>query len=106
MLNTFLDYARGTVRAKCEGISAADARRTPLKTSPLMSISGLVNHLRWVEWSWFHLDLLGEPDIGPWTAEDPDREMRIAVEYPLAQLLDEYGRTGRSPRRWIWTRWR
>jgi hypothetical protein len=34
--------------------------------------------------------LLGEDDHGPWTEEDPDREMRIAVEVPIAQLLDEY----------------
>lgn len=26
----------------------------------------------------------------PWTEEDPDREMRIAVDFPLPQLLDEY----------------
>jgi hypothetical protein len=34
--------------------------------------------------------LLGEDDHGPWTEEDPDREMRIAVAVPIAQLLDEY----------------
>ena len=26
----------------------------------------------------------------PWTDEDPDREFRIAVEVPLAQLLAQY----------------
>ncbi|WP_374322594.1 DUF664 domain-containing protein [Streptomyces sp. AP-93] len=30
------------------------------------------------------------PSARPWTEEDPDREMRIAVDFPLAQLLDEY----------------
>lgn len=90
LLNTFLDYARSTVRAKCAGLSEEDARRAPLETSPLMTISGLVSHLRWVEYSWFSIDLLGGPDEGPWTEEDPDREMRIAVRIPLPQLLDEY----------------
>jgi uncharacterized damage-inducible protein DinB len=33
---------------------------------------------------------LGQEDRGPWTDEDPDREMRIAVEFPLSQLLAEY----------------
>ena len=33
---------------------------------------------------------LGHEDQGPWTEEDPDREMRIALDVPLAQLLDEY----------------
>ncbi|MPZ62100.1 MAG: DUF664 domain-containing protein [Propionibacteriales bacterium] len=90
MLTTFLDYARATVHAKCEGLSDVDARRAPLPGSPLMTISGLVSHLRWVEYSWFQVRLLGEEDRGPWTDEDPDREMRIGAERPLADLLSEY----------------
>ncbi|MFJ9709923.1 DinB family protein [Streptomyces sp. NPDC101234] len=89
-LTTFLDYARDTARAKCEGVSAEDARRAPLPGSPLMTISGLINHLRWVEYYWFQVVFLGEEDLGPWTEEDPDREMRIAVDFPLEQLLAEY----------------
>jgi uncharacterized damage-inducible protein DinB len=85
-----LDYVRDTVHAKCAGISEEHARRAPLPTSPLMTISGIVSHLRWVEYAWFELRLLGAEDHGPWTEEDPDREMRIAVEIPIAQLLAEY----------------
>lgn len=90
VLTTMLDYVRDTVHAKCAGLSDADARRAPLATSPLTTISGLVSHLRWVEQSWIEVTLLGGPDRGPWTEEDPDREMRIAVEVPIAQLLAEY----------------
>jgi uncharacterized damage-inducible protein DinB len=90
ILTTFLDYVRATVHAKCEDLAEADARHAPLSTSPLMTLAGLVNHLRWVEYFWFQVMLLGEDDHGPWTEEDPDREMRIAVEVPIAQLLDEY----------------
>ena len=50
-----------------------------------MTISGLVSHLRWMEHHWFQVMLGGEEDRGPWTDEDPDREMRIAVQIPLAQ---------------------
>ncbi|MFB6526036.1 MULTISPECIES: DinB family protein [unclassified Streptomyces] len=89
-LTTFLDYARDTARAKCEGVSAENARTAPLPGSPLMTMSGVVNHLRWVEYYWFQVVFLGEDDKGPWTEEDPDREMRIGVDFPLAQLLDEY----------------
>lgn len=81
-LTTFLDYARDTARAKCEDLSEADARKAPLPHSPLMTPSGLVNHLRWVEYYWFRVVFLGEEDEGPWTDEDPDREMRIAVDLP------------------------
>ncbi|MET9346693.1 DinB family protein [Streptomyces termitum] len=89
-LTTFLDYARDTARAKCEGVSEENARKALLPASPLMTMSGLINHLRWVEYYWFQVVLLGEEDLAPMTDEDPDREMRIAVDFPLARLLDEY----------------
>jgi hypothetical protein len=72
------------------GLSDADARRAPLPGSPLMTISGLVSHLRWVESSWIEATLLGGAIGAPWTGDDPDREFRIAVGVPLAQLLAEY----------------
>ncbi|MFI1768097.1 DinB family protein [Streptomyces sp. NPDC020800] len=89
-LTTFLDYVRATARAKCEELSDEDARKALLPGSPLMTLSGLINHLRWVEYYWFRVVFLGEEDEGPWTDEDPDREMRIAVDIPLSRLLDEY----------------
>ncbi|WP_306950382.1 DinB family protein [Streptomyces sp. B4I13] len=91
-LTTFLDYARDTARAKCEDLSDAQAREAPLPGSPLMTPSGLISHLRWVEYYWFRVVFLGEEDEGPWTDEDPDREMRVAVDLPLARLLEEYAR--------------
>lgn len=89
-LTTFLDYVRATARAKCEELSDEDARKAPLPGSPLMTMSGLINHLRWVEYYWFRVIFLGEEDEGPWTDEDPDREMRIAVDFPVSRLLEEY----------------
>jgi uncharacterized damage-inducible protein DinB len=90
ILTTFLDYARDTVHAKCAGLSDADARRAPLPGSPLMTISGLVSHLRWVESAWIEQTLLSGTIDAPWTDDDPDREFRIAVTVPLAQLLADY----------------
>ena len=90
ILTTFLDYARDTVHAKCAGLPDADARRAPLPGSPLMTISGLVSHLRWVESAWIEQTLLGGTIDAPWTDDDPDREFRIAVTVPLAQLLADY----------------
>ncbi|MFB6518047.1 DinB family protein [Streptomyces sp. NPDC056401] len=89
-LTTFLDYTRDGARAKCAGVSAENARKALLPGSPLMTLSGVINHLRWVEYWWFQVVFLGEEDHGPWTDEDPDREMRIAVDFPLEQLLHEY----------------
>ncbi|MFI7059660.1 DinB family protein [Kribbella sp. NPDC050124] len=88
----WLDHQRSLVRPKCEGLGEIDAHRKLLSTSPLMTVAGLVAHLRWVEYSWFTENLLGTPDTGqtPWTeGGHPDAEMFVD-DVPLAQLLDEY----------------
>ena len=92
-LATFLDYARDTARAKCDGVSEEAARKAPIPTSPLMTLSGLISHLRWVEYYWFQVMFLGEELAGPLaeaTDDDPDPEMRLAVEISLPRLLTEY----------------
>jgi uncharacterized damage-inducible protein DinB len=91
LLTTLLDYTRATTAYKCEGLSAADARATPLPTSPLMSVSGLVSHLRWVEWSWLGERLLGETADHPWgDPDDPDREFHYELDRPLPDILADY----------------
>jgi uncharacterized damage-inducible protein DinB len=90
MLTTFLDYARMTVHAKCVDLADSDAGAAPLSTSPLISISGLVSHLRWVEAHWIDVVFLGGEKLSAGTSEDPDREMRIGPERPIHELLMEY----------------
>ncbi|KUH37380.1 MULTISPECIES: DinB family protein [Streptomyces] len=89
-LTTFLDYCRATAVSKCEGLSDEGARTAPLPASPLMTVAGLISHLRWVEHYWFEAIFLGEEDRAPWSQEDPDREMRVALDMPLEELLAEY----------------
>jgi uncharacterized damage-inducible protein DinB len=101
MLLTFLDYTRATARAKCEGVCEDDARSAPLPGSPLTTMSGLISHLRWVEYYWIEVMLLGGEDEGPWTEEDPDREMRIALDVPIATLLEEYDAQAEKNRKLI-----
>ncbi|QNE19650.1 DinB family protein [Kribbella qitaiheensis] len=91
-LTGWLDLQRSFVRMKCEDLNETDAHRSLLPTSPLMTMAGLVAHLRWNEYSWFQLNLLGVPDTGqtPWTEDGhPDVEMAVD-DVPIAQLLDEY----------------
>jgi hypothetical protein len=91
-LTGWLDLQRSFVRMKCQSLSEEEAHRKVLPTSPLMSMASLVAHLRWNEWSWFQLNLMGVPDTGqsPWTeGGHPDAEMFVD-DSPLAQLLDEY----------------
>jgi hypothetical protein len=51
-----------------------------------------VSHLRWVEWSWVQVRLLGlaEEDDGPWTEEDPDREFHYRLDLPLSVTIEDY----------------
>ena len=90
VLTTMLDYVRDTVHVKCAGLTDDQARRAPLPGSPLTTISSLVSHLRWVEYYWIRVVLLGEQDQAPITDDDPDAEMRLALSIPLARLLAEY----------------
>ena len=90
MLLTFLDYTRDTVMAKCEGLAEEHVGAAPLTTSPLMSIGGVVSHIRWVEHSWIENRFVGGPDLGPWTDEEPDREFSLGAETSMGQLLSEY----------------
>jgi uncharacterized damage-inducible protein DinB len=90
MLTSWLDWHRATVRVKCAGLAVDHSGDAPLATSPLMSIGGVVSHLRWVEHYWFEVILLGLPDQGPYTPDDRDAEWRLGARRPLGGLLDEY----------------
>ena len=96
ILLTMLDYTRKTAIAKCEGLSDEDARRNVLPTSPMMTMSGLLSHLRWVEYSWIRGRLLGEDDEGPWTDEDPDREFHYRLAEPLSVTIEDYQELARA----------
>lgn len=88
-LVAFLAEQRAAIARKCEGLDESLAHTAPLHSSPLMSIAGVVSHLRWVEHYWFEHIMLGEPGRAPWTDEDPDKEFKVAGT-PLARLLQEY----------------
>jgi uncharacterized damage-inducible protein DinB len=90
VLTTMLDYVRDTVHVKCAGLTDEQARLAPLPGSPLTTIASLVSHLRWVEYGWLRVTMLGEDRRSPMTPEDPDRELRLGLTTPLAQLLAEY----------------
>ena len=61
LLLTMLRYTQQTAVAKVSGLSQELARATPLPTSPRMALSNVLNHLRWVEWSWVHVDSSASP---------------------------------------------
>lgn len=87
----WLDLQRALVRWKCEGLADEQARRAVLPGSPLMTVAGLVSHLRWTEHCWFEVLFLGGPSAGnpQFDADVEDADMR-PDGVPLARLLDEF----------------
>jgi uncharacterized damage-inducible protein DinB len=88
-LTGFLDFLRATVHLKAADLSDADAHRATLR-SPLMTIAGIVSHLRWVERYWFSEILGAVPNDPPYTDDNPDGDFTAAHGRPLAELLAEY----------------
>jgi uncharacterized damage-inducible protein DinB len=89
-LLTMLQYTRDVAAAKCRSLGDEHVGAAPLATSPLTSIGGVVNHLRWVEHSWIENRFVGGPDLGPWTDESPDQEFVDGARTPLADTLAAY----------------
>ena len=88
----WLDLQRALVPWKCEGLSDADAHRAVLPSSPLMTVAGIVSHLRWVEHTWFEVLFLGRPAEGPRFSTDVEDADMMVDGVPLTQLLDDYAK--------------
>lgn len=87
----WLDLQRELVHWKCQGLSEVDAHRSVLESSPLMTIAGVVSHLRWTEHCWFEVLFLGTPaETNPQFLDEPaDADLRVD-DVPLARLLADY----------------
>src|SRR5262245_39279630 len=96
----WLDLQRSIVHYKCDGLSERDAHRSVLPSSPLMTMAGLVSHLRWTEHCWFDVAFLGRPAADNPQFQDPeDGDMMVDEAVPMAQLLSEYDRQCRESNR-------
>jgi uncharacterized damage-inducible protein DinB len=72
MLEAWLEWHRGTLATKCEGLTENQLRARSVEPSTL-SLLGLVRHMAEVEQSWFGRCLAGE-DVAPiyYSEADPD----------------------------------
>ena len=84
------DLQRSLVAWKCDGLDDAAAHRSLLATSPLMTVAGIVSHLRWAEQTWYEVLFLGGPDDGPQFSEHPEDADMMVGDTPLSELLDDY----------------
>lgn len=67
MLRDFLDFHRGTLAMKCDGLSDEDLRRRSMPPSQL-SLLGLVRHMAEVERQWFRRVINAEDIPLVWSA--------------------------------------
>lgn len=90
-LTQFLDYNRGTVVTKAEGLDHVGLNATHPPSE--MTIAGIVKHLALVEDWWFHQVMGGLPEPEPWASapdDDPDWEWHSAADDSLDDLLALY----------------
>jgi hypothetical protein len=89
-LTGFMDYQRGTIVWKSSGLTDEQARRS-LLPSELITVSGLLAHLKLNEEYWFGTVIGGKPDA--WEEilkEDPDAEFREGMRTELPTLIADY----------------
>jgi uncharacterized damage-inducible protein DinB len=88
VLAGFLDFLRGTILCKLDGLTDEELRR-PHQPSGL-TLLGLVQHLADVERSWFREVFTGEDLSHRWDASDPQRYWRIEPDDTTADILALY----------------
>jgi hypothetical protein len=87
------DLQRSIVHMKCEGLSEEDAHRVVLPTSPLMTVAGILSHLRWTEHMWFEVAFLGGPPASNPQFDQENKDAGwLTPGAPLPTLLAEYDR--------------
>ncbi len=72
MLESWLEFHRGTLAFKCDGLSAEQLRRRAVQPSTL-SLLGLIRHMAEVERSWFQRTIAGR-DAPPLYYTEADRD--------------------------------
>ncbi|MFD1717933.1 DinB family protein [Georgenia deserti] len=86
----FLEFHRGTLAWKCEGLDAAGLTATVGAST--MTLGGLLKHLAWVEDHWFSVRLHGNRPDEAWQgvdwAADPDWEWHSAADDSPDALRD------------------
>ena len=89
MLEGFLAEQRSLVHWKLA--DAKDADLLKVATSTGLTARGVLNHLTHVERWWWRDVFADEQGLEfDWTDADPDGELHLGPEKPLAELLQEY----------------
>jgi uncharacterized damage-inducible protein DinB len=87
VLERFLDVYRDNVVDKVAGVTEEQARRRLVPS--LSTLGGLLKHLRWVEYGWFH-ELLGARTGHHGRGHERDWEFVLEPADTVASIVDDY----------------
>jgi hypothetical protein len=80
-----LDFNRGVVVRKAQGLTLADATRVVMPSG--VTLLGVVRHLAWVERGWFEHHLVGGPPPLP---DDIDESFAVTGVSSVEEVIDDY----------------
>jgi uncharacterized damage-inducible protein DinB len=89
VLAGFLDHYRQTLLEICDGLTEEQLRRSMVPSGT--SLLGLIKHLAYVEYGWFHETIGNEKFDYPFDTDDPDVDFRIEDGETAQQIFDLYG---------------
>ncbi|HEX3823570.1 MAG TPA: DinB family protein [Mycobacteriales bacterium] len=88
-LDQLIDYQRGTLLAKCAGLSASQLKQRSVPPSAL-SLLGLVRHMTEVERWWFRMHANGEELDFPYDPDQTGADFDDIADADAAHDLDAY----------------
>jgi uncharacterized damage-inducible protein DinB len=88
LLADLLDFHRGAMLRKVEGLDDAQLRRSPVPSGT--SLLGLVSHLTAVEAWWFRVVMDGQDVALPWTEDEPDADWHVPEGTPPSEIIAAY----------------
>jgi uncharacterized damage-inducible protein DinB len=92
LLGQYLDYQRGTVLLKTDGLNRGQMNRSHAPST--LTLGGLLYHLALVEETWMETRFLGQPEREPWIGvdwdADPNWEFRTSADLEPDALRQRY----------------
>jgi hypothetical protein len=89
-LAAWLDFYRGTLLEKCDGLTPAQMKERPVTTS-LLSLLGMIRHMTFVEQAWFESAFAGHDVLEYYKTEgDRDADLKDLDRPAAEEVIDLY----------------